>query len=915
MSERLRVPAALTKLVVFSLFSGFAAVIAAAQPPREVEDPKGKVIKKIVVDDDDSRGRKRGPGDDDAANDPNSKPPDVRLEELSRAASEIRNPALKEALTKYVVPFDRITEGSAPTRVRPIPLRKTEWAGHEAIEVTPLDRDNKPQDKRGARVAEIKNVEHFEQIVQAEADRIQKQKIEGATNADQLWTAERLLAAGLHFHEYSRTSRVVDGAPRNLRRGKGWDEVRDPLAAKLKGVQLDLLKVLADANDAARLRDLVSRLMLAYPKDAEMAKAVAAVQAGEAERLLKQGTDQDAIAARKLIDDLESVYPGAGGDAVKAVRKQLRDLAVKALNRSQEKNSVGDERTARDELMRAIALDPELDGIREMQKKLKLDYQVLYVGARQFPQNLSPATARLDSEKQAVELIFEGLLQEIPDESGAAQYRPAAASAMPVSIPGARDFSLRVMEFDSSKRPCFDSADVVGTVNMLRTRPDTWAAYPLAWLSSEPPLPKDTGNVRISLGAPHPDPRAVLTFKMQPTRWMTQNGKSIDDGLFAESPFGTGPFRLQSSRTGGGSGPREMVFVNNPLYGQRDRAGLPTIREIHFVEVSKIDPKQAFQEGKLHILPDIKTAEIDDYAGPKSTLRTKVEVVTSSFNRRVHILALNLRRPYLQSKSLRQGLSLMIDREDILRKEFRAGKPEFHRPMTGPFPPGSWASTRGGVVPPPIMNQDLAMARLKAYLAADQSARKDLDLAYAEEDPHAEKVCDEIRRQMDTLFRGEEKEKKIQVHLVKMPLVKLLEAVNDQHAFDMAYLPFDYPDDWYPFALGAALDPAAAGRGGRNCFGFLDRSTRPDEEDQALGRALNKIRTYRDFAEGIHPQAIEIAKMFNESVPFIPLWQLDRHMVVSRKLKVFITDSTQPVHPRLLNPTILFQGIERWRVE
>jgi peptide/nickel transport system substrate-binding protein len=104
-------------------------------------------------------------------------------------------------------------------------------------------------------------------------------------------------------------------------------------------------------------------------------------------------------------------------------------------------------------------------------------------------------------------------------------------------------------------------------------------------------------------------------------------------------------------------------------------------------------------------------------------------------------------------------------------------------------------------------------------------------------------------------------------------------------------------------------------RKGRNWFSFQIPETNPDAGDQELGRALAKVRSYRDFDGQIAPQTTEIGKLFNDSLPFIPLWQLDRHMVVSKRLKIFVDDSSEMVNPRLLNPNILFQGVGRWRLE
>jgi len=138
----------LSRFLALVVFLGSAGLFGfAAQPPKEEEDPKGKTTKKVVVEDEDSKGtiKKKIPVDDDATmnkkgtENPSGTPPDARLDELVRAADEARTAGLKDLFTKYIIPFDRITEGSGATRVRPIPVRKSEWAGHDAVQVTPLD--------------------------------------------------------------------------------------------------------------------------------------------------------------------------------------------------------------------------------------------------------------------------------------------------------------------------------------------------------------------------------------------------------------------------------------------------------------------------------------------------------------------------------------------------------------------------------------------------------------------------------------------------------------------------------------------------------------------------------------------------------------------------------------------------------
>jgi ABC-type oligopeptide transport system substrate-binding subunit len=884
-----------TRFASLAMFLGCAALVGSAQFPPEVEDPKGGVKKRIVVDDEPA-----GVGTAPVGN-----PPDVKLDELVRAGAEAKSPELRTLFAKYAVPSDRVNEVSGGTRVKPIPMRKSEWPKDATtIPVTVLDNSGNPRGSRDVPVANIRSVDHFESLVLADVDALLKQQADPTSAMENKAAAEKLLAGALRYHDYARE--------RKLRHGKTWDEIRDPVAARLRDIRLQMLREAITANDPARIREASTRLMNAYPKDPAVAKEVAVARVGEADRLLKSPSVADHIRARELLDELEARFPGAGGDAVKQLRAQLRDMATKAFVRAKDKKGVGDLATARDELARAAALDPSIEGVRELQRELRVGYPILYVGVRQYPLNMSPAAARVDSEKQVVELLFEGLLEEVPDSNGAVRYRTGAALGLPAPVPAGREFQLRSFDRDSAGRPGFDSQDVVGTLKLLATRPDSWQAYPLPWLGALP-TPNEPGAVRIPFTLGHPDPRALLTFKMLPARWMTENNKQVDDPGFAEKPFGTGPFKLYSNSQSGGKGLREMVFIDNVAYGRwKDRTGLPNLREIRLVELGKSDPVEAFRTDKLHILTDVPTGELSKYDGPSSALGGRVQVVKKSvINRRVHILAVNLRRPYLQSRQLRQGLSLAIDREEILRDVFRAGRPDFHTAMFGPFPPNSWANPRR---PSPLLNRDLAVDRLKKYLSGT-SPKLDFELLYPEDDPKAEEACRRIKAHIEAMGRDGPNGRKLVVNLDGKPLRDVINRVENEHRYDLAYVPFDYPDEWHPFGLAAALDPQAGGRGGRNWFGFLLQETAPQAEDIQLGQSLNELRGYRDVLGQLVPRAVEVTRLFNDSVPFVPLWQLDRHMVVHRNLKVFVDDTNTPASPELLNPTTLFQNVARWRLD
>ncbi len=880
------------------------AIGAMGQPPAEEEDPKGGVKKKVIVEDDPivkPKGSDAGVGT----------PPDARLDELVRGAEEATHPAIKDFLLRNSIPYDRLTLKGGMIRIKPIPISRAERLP-PAFGVQELARDGRLGEPQAVNASEVRKVEYFEEVAVTESNAVLAIKPfgtgsgpEGWTAADQLAAAERLMGAALRYHDYARE--------RNIRKGKGWDEIRKPLADRLREVRLLQLKNAVTASDWPRVRETGSRLMLAYPKDTTVAAEVAAARVLEAKRLLASEKHFDHVKARELLDEFEARYPGGGGEPVRALRAEISAMAQKAFTRAKDKHAAGDMTTARDALAQAAALDPTLPGLREMQRELKAGYQTLYVGVRDYPVMMSPITARLDSEKQVVELLFEGLLSEVPDDGAGARYRAGAAVTMPTVVPGGREFQLRTFERDVTGRFGFESHDVVDTFKLMQTRTDTWAAYALPWFD-ELPTPRDNTTVRVAFKQGHPDPRALLTFKLLPARWMLKENKAIDDAGFAEKPFGTGPYKLQANPKPNGTIPREMVFVDNPLYGRwRDRANQPFIKEIRLIEVSKVhNLVESFQQGSLHILTDVPTAELDKFMGPGAGLAGKVQAYTATTNRRVYMLAVNHRRPQMQSKLLRQGLSMAIDREAILNEVFRA-KTKFHEPMSGPFPPKSWANAKGPTgTPLPLVNRDLAVTRLKTYLG-DMGAKAEVTLAYPEGDALAALACNKIKSQVEALFK-ESTGRKLTILLEPIPMRDLMLRVEDEHRYDLAYVPFEYPDDWYPYALGAMLDPLAADRGGRNWTGFLRQNTGADDQDTRLGQLLNELRAFRDFGQ-LSAKTAEVHKLFNECVPFIPLWQLDRHILVHNAVKVYVDDSETPVSPRVLNPTTLFQGIAKWRLE
>lgn len=880
-------------VVVLALFAG----LVAAQPPEEEEPNPRKPVKVIDPDADDGVAVPDGMFY-------------ARLPAIVRAAANETKPQLKTFYTTFAVAFDRATDSRGKTaRVTPVSFVFGKDRFPPTFPLYPLDDANKPGAGIEFTPAKLRKLEQFEKLAVAEVDKLlapdPKSDLPAAAK---LAAAELVLSEVLLYHDRAREQQKG--------RGPAWDPLKAAVNDKLTEVRVARIKQAAADRDWAKVRDLGTRLADRYRGDPKVLGPVAAARLAEADDLLKSDKPADLERVRELLNEFDARAPGSQDETAKRVRKAVQERAFK-LFQDAERLATADPTQARNILRTVETLDPDLPGLREIQQTLKTGYSVLVVGARQLPERMSPATARFDSEKQAVELLFEGLYDAVPDDQLGVRYRPALAADRAGVAAGARDIVLARGDWAGPEKGGFDAADLAETVRLGRAKPDTWAADPLEWLDDPGQDATDPNRVRFRLRRGHPDPRSLLTFKILPGRWFAGKNKAADDVEFAKQPFGTGPFRLAPQKPaipGGPPGTGDVIFVANPGYARRPgKIGQPAVKEVRFVDVTKLkDPVAEFRADRLHVLTDVPTKDLPKYSG-QTGLGGKVRVVTAAANRRIHVLALNLRRPGLQSAELRRGLLHAVDRDAVLNEVFRAGSDEVHRPMAGPFPPLAWATPRPpGRPPAPLFDKDKALAGLKAYLR-EKNAPAAFGLAYPNDDPLARQACEKLKAQIEAVTATEDR--KLTLTLDPVPPRELLRRVEDEHRFDLAYVPFEYPDDWFPLGLGSFLDPAAAGPGGRNFPGYLTKDANPTPDDHRLGDLLQQARTSRDVDGKLVPVAHDLHRQFNRTVPFVPLWQLDRHSVFATTVKVFLDGQTDEASPRLLNPTTLFTSIGRWRVE
>jgi ABC-type transport system substrate-binding protein len=830
----------------------------------EEEDAGPKAPRRIVTPEDEVKK-------------PAAKPSVVDVPDLWTAARQTKNPAIRDFLTEVAEPHDIIVNRRVIKRVAPVdvylgPENAPRFAG--TVEVHPFD-DEWHQEKTAWPIFSggITGVKYYEQTAMQRADEFLEQhleRLEGkpkfVSRQDQLHLCENVLAAALRFHE----AKVAQGK----RDGEGFDDMEKALRSRLMRVQLDELYGYVGDNDWDNSFSLASRLADAYPKPEDRQK-IAEVLSQVIGKAAQSGNynDEQLLELQKRLRQLQDRFPDAKSlveinDRMKGqadkLFQQAQDLVKRAPNRQPE---------ALDMLRRAESIYPRLPGLRDYRLKLENLVATLRIGVRELPVNLSPNLACTDVEKQVVELLFEGLVK-LRDEPGVGEYYvPGLSSGHPLVLPLGRQFEIAHDAYWSNDKPV-TAADVSNTLALLKNT--KWSGYDPTWkqLVEAARTGSDPKRVSITLTQGVFDPLALLTFKVLPAEpWPGIPLTSNEEARFAQKPVGSGPYQVGERTTN--QGRPALSFVASASYGTRaGKKDLPHIREIQFVQCA--DPVKDLAEGKLDLVTDVPTDRLSALLAPGCP----AEALPPLPNRRIYFLAPNFRRYALAQAPMRTAIAHALDREKILNEAFRAGQKDVHKVLTGPYPPGSWACD-------PTQGYRLNYARA-AYKAAESAGAtgKALSLKYANDDPRVEKAVRLIHDQLKA-------ELGLDVQLVALSPRDLQDQVENKHDYDLAYYHYDYPSDAY--WLWPLFDPEAVGPRQSNFLGYVN--------DGDLLQQLGRILEHRDPVQ-VQKEAQLLHKNFMDKMPFIPLWQLDRHVAMTHALK------TTP-----FDPLLVFTDIDQWRLE
>lgn len=879
-----------TRLAILTGFLSFAAVMAqkTERPPEEEDDkPPPPVIR---------------PDDPMVPPKPAAKPIDVNL---ASEARRTKHPGIKQLFSSLAIPYDIVELKGPPQHeesVEPLPVfigSSPNTLKTDKVELKELSQDlTKVVKPRTIGKSAVIQARHYEQRAEQAVDEFLAKSFETLppTDPNHLALADKLLAGE---QALTAVAREHDSMVRQGRRqGDGWEKLRDSLEARLLRMTVERLRTMTEKKDWEGAITLASGTTRRFRK-ADFQKAIAEPLVKLIAEQLAQPGDAKYRDVLLRLRQVEETLPYT--DATKPIRDELIRLARPLFDQAQKLLEDKKQKEAEALIVQGEAICPFYPGLRLL-RIVPEGEQPLNVGFRDLPLNLSPALAFTESERQAVELIFESLYEMAPDADGG-RFRPVLARGRPRLLPLGREVSLPRDAQWSDGKP-IRAADVVSTINVLKS---DWPGRVPSWIDDVLDVPqsaRDPFSVVLTLRQGCLDPLAMMNFKILPS----QSVARPDNPDFARKPVGSGPYMLDSGQFSHDGRPYRR-FVANPYFRNRpdadgqSRDGQPRIHEVRFFE-SNIDPVGDMTKGAIDVLPDVPPASV-------SALKKlqNVSVVGPLPTRRIYMLAVNNTRKPLDNALVRRALAKAVPRETLLRDSFRADLGDkVHQPLYGPFPALSWATPRKEDAEPETRNpaeqlqqdeRDLNSA--KSLLAESKEVNIKLELKYPLGDAATAKAMEALAKRLKDGL-------KIDVTPRPVTLQNLQDDVERTRTYDLAYYWYEYPDPTY--SLFPLLDSRSIGIGGRNFLGY-------NETSGQLENLCRDAMRHRNFKE-VQELTTRIHRVFvGIEMPFIPLWQLDRFLAFNSTVQVL--DGYHPVELKAPNPPFdplrVFQGIEYWQVK
>lgn len=669
----------------------------------------------------------------------------------------------------------------------------------------------------------IIRVDRFETRLLGEIDKLP------ASSPGDIDQAESALHDLLRAHLSWRTSRPGQDA---------WRSLRIPVEERLTEVRAKRIAA-ADEQERGRLLESSHAWLAIHGRTSKVGDAVKQWWSAEAKRAIDAN---EGPAGRRWFERLVAEF--GPSESFRSIEDGLRRMSVDLLKRASQTNAAESARLREE----ARAIWPEsLASLKPLDAT-----RTLAIAGRTKPLRLSPGAAQTDDERRCVDLLFRSL----EDLAETKHWDPAHLV-----------WSNRIAPRRWSDGSPIAAEDVRHALRLLEMSPH-WRLPLREWVETTSAPTRDV--VRIQLRQSAFPWRNLLALPVVPRLVGDKELAKWDDADFGRNPIASGRYRLITSKENERSA--TVDFDANPW--ERTQ---PYFDRIEWTSTDN------FSKTLVASKPDIA---FDLNSEDAKTAKQAGYLVRSSPTERGWFLVPNHRRAAFSDADFRRGLAFAIDRSAIL-KSIAGDHEALAKPLTGPFPPLSWAAAAPPQAPTSLHQADAATTHLRKAAAGAKNAK--LVLLYATEGPDAEAAVKELAAQLNSACAKAELGTTFEPKGVPTSDFHAAIARRD---FDLAYTPLDHGADLWSLWSAFDRDPIALDANGSNVIGFSDARLESLFRTPLSSRRASAVR---EASANLHAYLVE-------TMPMIPLWNVPIRVALAPTLEAPQFD---PLHP--------FAAIETWK--
>ncbi len=664
-----------------------------------------------------------------------------------------------------------------------------------------------------------------------------------------LEVTEAFLEKCIRFHDSALAT--------DKRYGSGWDGMRKIITSKLLAVRIAKIKACNENKkwDEGLLE--ISKLTT-QNLDKETIEGISELLVEIADESNKSGTNQSKIRdlLRAFLFMESKVYTEKSAKPLSIVLKKKANALYLQAEKSQEKLPVSQ---LTDLLLRSLELQPDYIKAIELLDKISPRKEMFRIGLTNLPENSYSAICPLDAEIHAADLVYESLYRLETGTDQDSKVVPELASSRISFKQNIFKINLRQSIFWSDGKP-LNPIDIFTSVKKNKNLKwiDSIDGFFSDWNTNEANL------LSVTSKSSNLDPYAFFQFKIHQE---------------SNSDIGSGPFRF--SHKGTELGKNYISYKAQPFYRfRKENSGKPFIQEVRFNKTT--NPLDELLSGKIDFASELNLQDIAKLKeqGGNSPFLTAQTGVTFP-NKRVYFLAINTADPKFDQPEVRKAIAHAINRSKILSDIWiGSGKAIAHNPLNTIFPkdynfqqekdknPENWSIASSAI----YLNQ--------AFEIKNKKMIEPIVLKFPAGDPYTLQAINQIAVQIKVTLG---------INIITEPInaASYLKDVILNKKYELAYAWHDFEDE------NCSLYPLL--------FNYHPWHSNESKNMRLLLETSKQTMLAQTIPEMIDSRNNMIT-LFEQELPMIPLWQLDRFWAWRKDLNPTFSDGLH-----------LFQNLSSWK--